>query len=351
MSTTNFKYDLSGCPVVTPSVPVGITAIGRYMPERILSNNDFVNIKLSEEEKGFFHTDPNFANNKRRFADGDLPMDMAVKAAKDAIDRYSVDPLSIDLVLFTSSSKDMARLAPPASNYVQTAIGAHNANSFNVDCGFNGWLPTVATASAFIAGDFYKKVMVVTGETVINHMDTNNSKALLMGDGAGAFVMEKVDEGYGMLACHLMAKECPDAAGIKLMEGKGELTSNKSEIKPYLYVTPESFGRDIPALQEYIPHSVKKCLDAVAKDTTDVDCYVLGQQFMALSHVWADKLKVDYSRFHDTIADYACLKCASIPVTLFDAVEKGKIKKGDLVALGDQGANWSISSALFRWCI
>jgi len=83
----------------------------------------------------------------------------------------------------------------------------------------------------------------------------------------------------------------------------------------------------------------------------DVDCYVFGQQFFGLNVIWSREMEVDYTKVHDTIWDYACMKCASIPVTLADAVQKGRIKKGDIVAFGDQGANWSISSAIFKWCI
>jgi 3-oxoacyl-[acyl-carrier-protein] synthase-3 len=351
MNSVEINPVLSGCQSVKPTTAVGIVAIGMYVPPTILKNSDFVNVHLLPHEEAFFGTDPHFSENLRRVADGELAMEMAVKAAQKALDDYNIDPATIDLVLYTSSCKDISRLAPPTANYVQTAIGAINANSFNIDCGFNGWLPAFMTGAAYISGGFYNRVLVVTGETIVGSMDCSTSEALFMGDGAGAVVLEKVADGDGLLSFHLMSKECVSAAGIRVTGGFPNPSTNEFDIRPYLYIAPGSFERDIPALQEYIPYSIKESLRAISKSTQEVDCYIFGQQFYALNVTWANKLGVDYSKVHDTIWDYACMKCASIPVTLANAVEKGIIKKGDIIAFGDQGANWSISSAVIKWCI
>ncbi|MBN2262606.1 MAG: hypothetical protein JW735_06830 [Prolixibacteraceae bacterium] len=350
MNSVAINPALSGSKAVKPTCPVGIVAIGMYVPPRIVSNNEFVNVHLTPHEEAFFGTDPHFAENKRRVAENESAMEMAVKAAKNALEQYNIDPATIDLVLFTSSCKDLYRLAPPIANYVQTNVGAVNANSFNIDCGFNGWLPAVITGATFVSSGFYKRVLVVTGETIVSSMDSRESETLFMGDGAGAVVLEQVAEGDGMLSFHLMSKECESAAGVKV-HGGVQFNSNEWKINPYLYVMPGSFERDIPALEKYIPHSIKESLKMLPMTTQEVDCYVFGQQFFGLNVIWSRELEVDYNKVHDTIWDYACMKCASIPVTLADAVQKGRIKKGDIVAFGDQGANWSISSAVFKWCI
>lgn len=351
MNSVEINPKLSGSYAVKPTVPVGIIAIGMYVPPKIVRNSDFVNVHMTPQEEAFFGTDPHFAENLRRVAEDESAMEMAVKAANKALEDYNIDPATIDLVLFTSSCKDLARLEPPIANYVQTAIGAVNANSFNVDCGFNGWLPTYITGASYIASGFYKRVLVVTGETIVGSMDCSTSEALFMGDGAGAFVLEQVAEGDGLLSFHLMAKECVSAAGIRISGGFPNYGTKEWDIRPYLYIAPNSFERDIPALQEYIPHSIKESLAVLSKSTQEVDCYIFGQQFYALNVTWAHKLSVDYSKVHDTIWDYACLKCANIPVNLADALKNGKIKKGDIIAFGDQGSNWSISSAVIKWCI
>jgi len=351
MNSVEINPKLSGSYAVKPVMPVGIVAFGMYLPPKIVKNSDFVNVHMTPEEEGFFGTDPHFAQNERRVAENESAMEMAVKAAKKALDDYHINPESIDLVLFTSSCKDLSRLEPPIANYVQTAVGAVNANSFNVDCGFNGWLPSVITGASYIASGFYKKVLVVTGETIVGSMDCSTSEALFMGDGAGAVVLQKVEENEGMLSFHLMAKECISAAGIRISGGFPNYSNNEWDIRPYLYIAPNSFARDIPSLEKYIPYSVMESLKVLSKTTQEVDCYIFGQQFYALNVIWSKNLEVDYSKVYDSIWEYGCMKCANIPVTLADAVKKGRIKKGDIVAFADQGSNWSISSAIFKWCI
>lgn len=351
MSSVKINPDLSGSNAVVPQIPVGIVAIGKYLPPKVVTNNEFINVNLSPSEKAFLGTDPHFEKNTRHVAEGETAMDMAVKAAKNALEKYNISPETLDLVLFTSSCKDLYRLAPPVANYIQTAIGAINANSFNIDCGFNGWLPALTTGASFIASGFYKKVLVVTGEIIVGSMDCSTSEALFMGDGAGAVILEQVNEGNGILSFHMMAKEDLNAAGVKISGGFPYYNSNKYEIRPYLYVAENSFERDIPSLEKYIPHSVTKSLKAINKNSQEVDCFIFGQQFYALNVTWSKELNVDYSKVYDTIWENACMKCASIPVTLADAVEKGIVKKGDIIAFGDQGANWSISSVILKWCI
>lgn len=351
MSSVKINPELSGSYAVKPSMPVGIVAVGMYIPPKVVKNSDFVNIHISPQEEAFFETDPHFAQNERRVAENETAMDMGVKASKNALETFHIDPMTIDRVLFTSTCKDMKRLAPPAANYIQTAIGADNANSFNIDCGFNGWLPAVTTGASYIASSFYKTVLAVTSETIVSSMDCSSSSAFFMGEGAGAVILQQVDDGEGLLSFHLMAREMVEAAGVRISGGYGNYNNQEWDIRPYQYIAPGSLVRDVPALEQYVPFSLEKSLKVISKTARDVDCFIFEQQYYGLNVTWAKNLGVDYSKVYDTLRKYACMKRASIPVDLADAVKNGRIKKGDIVAFGDQGANWSISSAIFKWCI
>jgi 3-oxoacyl-[acyl-carrier-protein] synthase-3 len=352
MAMTNIpeKFALSGGKAVKPKVAVGIVGVGSYLPPTVLKNEDFIYLQLSEEQKQLITNYYGF--KERRYAKEESFSDMSVKAAKNALNEYSIDPGEIDLVISTHCSRDMARLSPPNSNYIQTAIGADNATSFNVDGGFNGMLNAVVTASAFIGSGFYDTVLVVSGETAIRELDCTNMLALFMGDGAGALVLKRLkDNEEGLLAFHLMAKECEKAAGVKVFGAYGNFDNPHFEIRPYVSVEPESFERDVPFLENYIPYSIEQSLATAGLTALDVDLFVFGQQYKALNMTWAEKLGIPYDRVHDTIEKHACFKNPNIPVITHDAIQAGKLKKGDIVVFGDQGANWSISSAVFRWCI
>ncbi len=350
MMAISKKFALSGAKAVKVEAPVGIVALGSYLPPTVLKNDDFVNVKLSKDGKAFMREYFGFV--ERRYAKDESFHDMSVKAAKNALEEYSINPKGLDLVISAHCSVDMARMAKPNANYIQTEIGADNATSFNVKGGFNSFGNAVATAAAFIAGGFYDTVLVVSGESSIKELDCTHMTALFMGDGAGAFVLRRLEKGeQGLLAFHLMAKECEKAASIKMSGAKGNYNDSHYELRPFVYVESTSFPRDIPWLEKYVPYSVEQSLNAAGMNTEEVNLFIFGQQYLKLSKIWAYNLGISYDKVHDTLAWTACLKNPNIPVITHDAVKKGKLKKGDIIAFGDQGANWSISSAVLRWCI
>ena len=344
------KFALSGAKAVKPSVPVGIIGVGSYLPPTILKNKDFVNVNISVDAEKVL--EEYFGFIERRFAKNESFSDMSVKAAVNALKEYGIDPKELDLVISTHCSRNMARLNPPNANYIQTKIGADNATSFNVDAGFNGMLNAIITASAFIGSGFYETALVVSGETAIQKMDCTGMKTLFMGDGAGAFVLKKLEDGEeGLLAFHLMAKECEKSSGVKISGAYGNYNNNEYEIRPFVYIEPDSFPRDVPWVEKYVPYSIEQSLNAAGLTPKDVNLYVLSQQYLHLNKTWSYNLGISYDKVHDTLSKTACLKNPNIPVITYDAIKAGRLKKGDLVVFGDQGANWSIASAVFRWCI
>lgn len=344
------KFALSGVKAVKPEVPVGIVGVGSYLPPTILKNEDFVNIELSDDAKKLVQG--YFGFKERRYAKSESFSDMAIKAANNALVEYSIDPKELDLVIATHCSRDMSRLSPPNSNYIQTKIGADNATSLNVDGGFNGWLNAVMTAAAFIGSGFYDTALVVTGESALRELDCTVFSSLFMGDAAGAFVLRRLKDGEeGLLAFHLMARECAKAARVQISGGYGNYNNSIFEVRPFVAVAPESLQRDLPGVEKYIPYSVEQSLKAAGLTAQDVDMFIFGQQFLALCKTWAFNLGIEFDKVYETLGKYACMKTASIAVNTHDALKSGKLKKGDIVAFGDQGANWSISSAIFKWCI
>lgn len=342
------QYELSGSKGVKLKTPIGITAIGSYLPEEKLSNNDFKKIQMNNEElDGFVQK---FGMIERRYAKEESIGDLGVKAAQNALKTYNVNPLDIDLVLVTHSCKDKERLAPPIANYIQTQIGADNACSFNIDNGFNGFLPTLFTAASYIASGFYDTVLVVASETLLVNEDCSHFTSMLIGDGAAAIVLQKVDDGYGLLGFHLMSKECEKAAGLRIDRGYS-IKSNDFEIGPFMRVEPNSLQVDVPKLEKYLPFTINKTLKTLNLDENKIDLFIFGQQFKELNETWARNLDISYKKVHDTISKHAAMKTASIPVALHDAVLNRKIKKGDLITLADQGANWSFASCVIKWSI
>ncbi|AQS58076.1 3-oxoacyl-ACP synthase III family protein [Desulforamulus ferrireducens] len=341
-------YQLSGSKAVQVATPVGITAIGSYLPPTKLTNDDFKLVNLPEAEKQLFVQ--KFGMRERRFAKQESLGEMGVKAAQNALDRYGISPLDIDLVLVTHSCKDMHRLTPPIANFIQTSIGASNACSFNIDNGFNGFLPTLFTAASYIGSGFYNTVLVVATEALLANEDCADFASLLIGDGAAAVVVQRVNPGDGLLGFHFMSWECEKAATLRIDRGYS-LLSQQYEIKPFMRIEPNSLEVDVPKLEKYLPFTVNMTLDKLNLTARDINLSIFGQQYLELNRTWANNLGINYELVHDTIAEYAAMKTASIPVTIDHAVSCGKLNKGDLLLLADQGANWSFASAVIKWCL
>lgn len=344
------KYQLSNSKVIIPRIPVGIVGVGSYLPPKIIKNSDFTNLKLSNEEKLFF--DQNSGIEERRFAENESYTDIAVKAAKNALENSKIDAKEIDMVVVTHISKDINRLTPPNSTYIQTEIGATNATSINIDMGFTGWIYALITGASFIASGFYKTVLVVSGETILTNTDNTIMKSMLIGDGGGAFILRQVPQNYGLLAYHLMSEEYKEiAAGVKIMQGYASPFDKHLSTKAFFTIAPNSFERDLPYVENFIPFSVSQILQNLNLKADNINKYFFAQKFIQLNKKWAENIGIEYSKVHDTLHHTACVETSSIPIITNDAVEKNILRKGDLIMFADLGSNWSVGSALFRWCI
>ena len=342
--------ELSETNPIKPSLPVGIVGCGSYLPPHIVGNDDFTNINLTPGEKDFMANKAGIRN--RRWARGETVTQMAVKAGREALNNAGISPLDLDMIVVTHITRDLNQLTPPNSVTIQTELGATNATAINIDQGFTGWMYALMTGASYIASGFYRKVMVVSSESIMPHTDSTIMKSMLVGDGAGAFILQETDPGYGLQVFHLMSEQYREvAAGVGLQTAMAGPADREPSQKAFFNIAPNSFQRDLPYVKQFLPFSVKQSLAALDMKPDDVDHYILAQKFDWLNRQWAGHIGVDYSKVHHTLEDHACIETASIPIITRDAMSKGMLKKGDLVAFADLGSNWSVASAIFKWCI
>ncbi len=347
---SNLNFQLSNTNVIKPTKSVGIVSTGSYLPPTILNNDDFARLKLTESDKKFI--DEVSGIKRRHFANGETYTEMAIKAGLDAIKNSNIKPEEIDLVLVTHVSRDMNQFTPPNCIEIQTEIGAVNATSINIDAGFSGWIYTLMTGASFISSGFYKNVLVVSGETLLESTYNDIPKALIVGDGAGAVILSETEPGHGLLGYHLMSINIKGvAAEVKVTGGFPAPSDERYTIKPYFTIHPDSVKNDSPYVENLIPFSIHKILNELNLEPGRINKYIFAQKFLGMNKRWAHNIGIDYSLVHDTIEETACIETSSIPIITNDAVKKGKIKKGDLVMFADLGSRWNTGAALFKWII
>lgn len=180
---------------------VGISGVGSYVPEKIVTNDDLSKIVDTSDE--WIRTRTGIC--ERRIAEKDIATsDLCTEAVKKAIRDANISPEDIDLILVATVTPDMA--FPSTACIVQKNIGANNASAFDISVGCSGFLYGLAIGSNFIATGAYDTVLVVGAEILSRILDwKDRNTCVLFGDGAGACVLQRCESGKGILSYDLGA--------------------------------------------------------------------------------------------------------------------------------------------------
>ena len=177
----------------------GVLGTGFYLPEKILTNADLEKIVDTSDEWITERT----GIKERRIADDGVPMShLAIKAAEMALEDAGVKPEELDLIIVATLTSD--RIIPSTACILQDRLGATHAAAFDLSAACSGFVYAATVAAQFITNGAYKKALVIGAETLskyINWEDRNT--CVLFGDGAGAAVLGRVDDGYGILSFDL----------------------------------------------------------------------------------------------------------------------------------------------------
>lgn len=287
--------------------------------------------------------------SERRILDGKLPIyTMAVEAAKSAISDSGLAADAIDLIIVSTSTPDY--ITPNTSSIVQKETGAVNAAAFDISAACSGFLYGMTVAKQFIETGCYNNVLLVSSEGMSRVTDwTDRNDCVLFGDAAGAVVLGRVEEGYGIISSYI---------------GADGTLGNKITI-PCLYMSEEDIERreqykDKKAIwqdgKEVFKFAVKIMQKASLKAVEDAEINIDDIKFIvphqANIRIIDSAIKgMDLSEdmLYTTINKYGNISSASIPVALNDAYSKGNLKKGDDLLLVAFGGGMTWASAILRW--
>src|SRR6056300_729443 len=178
----------------TKQTKAAITAVGGYVPDTILSNQD---LEKMVDTNDAWITSRTGIKERRILKDPEKPTSfMAIEAAQDLIQSYHIDPSTIDLVIVATVTPDMPVAATAA--YVASSIGATEAFGYDLSAACSGFLYGMSTCAAYINSGRYKKVLLIGADKMSSIVDyTDRSTCIIFGDGAGAVLFENNDSGYG----------------------------------------------------------------------------------------------------------------------------------------------------------
>jgi len=316
---------------------VSITGLGSYAPPRVVTNDELARYVDTSDEWIQERT----GIRERRMAERDDALsDVALPAARGALEHAGVEGKDIDLLVVATVTPDMA--FPSTAALLADKLGAADAAAYDLSAGCTGFPYALAQAYGMLAGGLAKRALVVGGDLLSRILDwEDRSTLVLFGDGAGAVVMEPVAE-QGFLGFELGA------------DGGGGTTLWLPGSGSRIFEDPSRFvkmnGREVfKFATRILVQSAQAVLDQCGVSIDEVDLYVPHQANKRIIDHATRKLGVPSERVVVNVDRYGNTSSGSIPLALADAAADGRLAPGKLVLMTGMGAGLTWGSALIRW--
>lgn len=323
---------------------VGIVGLGIYTPEKIVTNTDWEKLVDTSDEWIRKRTG---IIERRYVTDGQATSDLGVEAAKKALDDAGMVPEDVELIILATCSPDYR--AQNSSSLIQAKLGAKNAATFDISAACAGLIYSLTVAKSMIQSGMYKNILVIAAETIskfLNPKDRNT--AILFGDGAAAVVLKEVPEGYGILSSFLGTEGITDDTLRINVGGTLNPVTHEAIDNGDIYLTMK--GKEVFKFAvRVLPKATNKALEMIDLNPKDLDLVIPHQANMRIIEAAAKRLELPIDKFFVNLHKYGNTSAASVGLALGEAVEEGKIKKGDLVVLTGFGAGLTYGSIVIRW--
>jgi 3-oxoacyl-[acyl-carrier-protein] synthase III len=317
--------------------PVSITGLGTYAPERVLTNDELAELVDTTDE---WITERTGIKERRIAAPDQAMTDLALPAARMALERAGVESEEIDLIIVATVTPDM--MFPTTGSLLADLLPAPKAAAYDLLAGCTGFVYALAQAHAMVSAGLSKKALVVGGDVLSKILDwTDRSTLVLFGDGAGAVVLERVDEG-GFEGFELGA----DGGGGEhlWLPGSGSRTFEDADRLVKMN------GREVfKFATRVMVSSAEALLDEVGRTIDDVDVYVPHQANTRIIDYATKKLGIAEDRVIVNVDKYGNTSSGSIPLALGDAEADGRLRQGSLVLMTGMGAGLTWGSTLMEW--
>ena len=322
-----------------------ITALGRYVPPKVVTNYDLAKLVDTNHEWVVERT----GIVERHVVEPGTPSsELGALAVADLLQKRGIEAAEIDLIIFVTVTPDM--LFPATACILQNKIRATRAWGFDLSAACSGFLYGITVGAQFIESGAHRKVLVVGADVMTSILNPEDRSTLvLFGDGAGAVLLEPSEnENVGILDYH---HEVDGAGGQFLyMPGGGSLNPSTHETVEkkmhYVHQNGQSVFKFAVRKMEEMSRYV---LDRNKISPADVNTFIAHQANIRIIEAASEKLGLDQSRVVKNIHKYGNTTAATIPLAIGDALDEGKLKKDDLVLFAAVGAGFTAGAVLARW--
>ena len=324
---------------------VKISALGTYVPPRILDNYDLEKMVDTSHDWIMERT----GIRERHLVDkGVATSDLATVAAKQALERRGIPATDLEAIIVATVTPDM--MFPATACLVQNKLGSPKLWGFDLIAACSSFVYALQVGTQFVRTGAHKKVMVIGSDVMSSIIDyTDRATCVIFGDGAGAVILEPSDE-KGIDIIDFEHEVDGTGACSLYMPGGGSLNPPTHETvdKKMHYVHQDG--------QAVFKFAVRKmaelCETLLSRNGLtghDVDCYIPHQANRRIITATADRVGMDPKKVIINIDRYGNTTSGTIPLAMQTALDEGKLKKGDLVLLSAVGAGFTVGAALLRW--
>ena len=284
---------------------------------------------------------------RRIAAEEQATSDMAVIAARRALDCAGITADEVELIMVATSSPDM--LFPSTACIVQDKIGAKNARAFDLSAGCTGFLYGVVIASQFIATGCYSTVLVIGADTLSKMLNwEDRGTCVLFGDGAGAVILKPVKQGTGIIASQIWS-DGTCSSYLRLPAGGSRYPATQETLDKKLHCLQMNGKEMVQVALKVMGKAIDQLLIDAGLTSSDLNFLIPHQSNIKIIEALANKLGLPMEKVMINIDRYANTAAASIPLALEEAVHNNRIKKGDHVAIASYGAGITWGGLILKW--
>jgi 3-oxoacyl-[acyl-carrier-protein] synthase III len=321
-----------------------ILSVGSYVPERVLTNSDLEKMVDTSDD---WITTRTGIKQRRIASESEYTSDLASRAARRAMEKAGVTPEEIDLIIVATITPDMG--FPATACLVQHKLGARRAAAFDIEAACSGFIYAMEIGQQFIMSRTYNTVLIIGAEKLSAIVDwTDRNTCVLFGDGAGAAILQNRPQAHGLLTACMGAEG--DKAELLCMPGGGSrcpatIKSVSSGLHFLRMDGKETFKSAVTAMYTAGRQALHRC----ELDISQIKCVIPHQANLRIIDAVAERLGAKPEQVFVNVDKYGNTSAASVAIALDEAVESGRIQRGDLILLVVFGAGLTWAAAVIEW--
>jgi 3-oxoacyl-[acyl-carrier-protein] synthase-3 len=322
-----------------------IAGTGSYLPKRVLTNFDLEKIVETSDEWIKTRTG---IHERRLVEDGVATSDLAINAARAALENAGLAPDELELIIVATVTPD--RLFPATACMIQYQLGAKNAVAFDLNAACSGFIYCLKTAEQYIKAGSCKNILIIGAEAISKIVDwTDRNTCVLFGDGAGAAVIQASNDNCRGIVDTQLHVDGSLTDVLAMPAGGSKLPASRQTVDDKLHYIKMKGNELFKIAVRNMAESAQDILECNGLTVKDVDLFIPHQANIRIINAVANAISLPEDRICYTIKKYGNTSAASIPIALDEAARSGRLKRGDLVLLSAFGSGLAWAASLIRW--